>query len=241
MVRLNKFLSSCGICSRRRADALIAAGDVRVNDIVVDTLGYQVGGCDTVTYAGRVVKNPDRCVCVVLNKPVNCITTLHDPMHRRTVADIVDNRNIGRLYPVGRLDRNTTGVLILTNDGDLAHKLSHPSSNVRKVYNVVLDRLLSEHDLVRLRNGIMLDDGPMNVDSVCKRGNIVTIAIHSGRNRVIRRMFEYLEYRVVSLCRTSYSCITTKGLRPGQWRFMTKGEIESLWRCISARGSNSKI
>ena len=229
--RLNKYLANAGICSRREADKLIAAGIVTINDKPINTLGTRVMVGDVVKLADEELK-PERMVYVLLNKPKDCITTLDDPQGRRTVVDIVKNACKERIYPVGRLDRYTTGVLILTNDGEMATKLTHPSFGVTKVYNVKLDKEVSPEDLKRVTDGIELADGVIKADSAdfYKAGvrDSVRLELHSGRNRVIRRIFETMGYRVVSLERISFAGITKKKLGRGKFRFLDPLEVGSL-------------
>ena len=229
--RLNKYLANAGICSRREADKLIAAGIVTINDKVVSTLGTRVMVGDVVKLAEEEL-TPERMVYVLLNKPKDTITTLDDPQGRRTVVDIVKNACKERVYPVGRLDRYTTGVLLLTNDGEMATRLTHPSFGVTKVYNVKLNKDVSEADLAKVTEGIELADGVVKADSAdfYKAGilNSVRLELHSGKNRVIRRIFESMGYRVVSLERISFAGITKKKLGRGKFRFLDPLEVGSL-------------
>ncbi|UTW64867.1 rRNA pseudouridine synthase [bacterium SCSIO 12643] len=229
--RLNKYLANAGICSRREADKLIAAGIVSINDNPVTTLGTRVMKGDVVKLAGEELKM-ERMVYVVLNKPKDTITTLDDPQGRRTVIDIVKNACKERIYPVGRLDRYTTGVLLLTNDGEMATRLTHPSFGITKVYNVKLDRDVTPEDLKRVTEGIELADGVIKADSAFyyKDGvkDSVRLELHSGKNRVIRRIFESMGYRVVSLERISFAGITKKKLGRGKFRFLDPLEVGSL-------------
>ena len=230
-IRLNKFLSHAGICARRTADVLIQQGQVTVNNRQVTELGYRVGGTDVVRYCGQVVQADEPAVYILLNKPKDCITALHDPQGRRTVIDVVRRASPYRIYPVGRLDRHTTGLLLLTNDGGLAHKLAHPASQISKVYEVSLDKPLSSSDLAALSAGVMLGDGICQVDTVVPvdtAGGIVRIEIHMGRYRVIRRLFEQLGYQVVRLDRVGYARLTKKGLRRGEWRCLRSDEVRQL-------------
>lgn len=229
--RLNKYLSNAGICSRREADKLIAAGIVSINDEVVTKLGTRVMKGDVVKLANEELA-PEKLVYVVLNKPKDCITTLDDPQGRKTVVDIVKNACKERIYPVGRLDRYTTGVLLLTNDGEMATTLTHPKFGVTKVYNVRLDKDVSEADLKKITEGIELADGLIKVDAASyykddTRSNI-RLEIHSGKNRIIRRIFESLGYRVASLERISFAGITKKKLGRGKFRFLDPLEVGSL-------------
>ena len=229
--RLNKYLSNAGICSRREADKLIAAGIVSINGEVVNKLGTRVMKGDVVKLADQDLV-PEKLVYVVLNKPKDCITTLDDPQGRRTVVDLVKNACKERIYPVGRLDRYTTGVLLLTNDGELATRLTHPSFGITKIYNVKADKEVSQEDLHRMEDGLELADGMVKVDraSFYKTGDrdSVRIEIHSGKNRIIRRIFESLGYRVVSLERIEFAGITKKKLGRGKFRFLDPLEVGSL-------------
>lgn len=229
--RINKYLANAGICSRREADKLIAAGIVSINDKPVTTLGTRVMKGDVVKLAGEELA-PEKMVYVLLNKPKDCITTLDDPQGRKTVVDIVKNACKERIYPVGRLDRYTTGVLLLTNDGELATRLAHPSFNITKIYNVRLDKEASPEHIQQIMNGIELADGEVKVD-VAKfykddDHSCVRIELHSGKNRVIRRIFESLGYRVMSLERVSFAGITKKKLGRGKFRFLDPLEVGSL-------------
>ncbi len=229
--RLNKYLSNSGICSRREADKLIAAGIVTINGKPVTKLGTRVQKGDVVKLAEEEL-SPERMVYVVLNKPKDTITTLDDPQGRRTVIDIVKNACKERIYPVGRLDRYTTGVLILTNDGEMATRLTHPSFGITKIYNVKLDKEVSTEDLKKVTEGIELADGVIKADAAdyYKAGvrDSVRLELHSGKNRVIRRIFESMGYRVVSLERISFAGITKKKLGRGKFRFLDPLEVGAL-------------
>jgi 23S rRNA pseudouridine2605 synthase len=230
LVRLNKYLADAGISSRREADNLILGGTVKVNGVVVDQLGYKVKPGDVVSYADSVIKN-ERKVYLLLNKPKDFITTTNDPQERRTVMELVRPACRERIYPVGRLDRNTTGLLLFTNDGDLATKLMHPKFNVRKVYHVTLNKSLKSEDFRQITEGMELEDGPVKVDDIAYVGEgkkEVGIEIHSGRNRIVRRIFEQLGYDVVKLDRVTYAGLTKKDLPRGKYRFLTDREIAFL-------------
>ncbi len=221
-----------GIAARREADAIIAAGRVSVNGQVVTELGSRVDpGVDIVELDGRRL-HPEPLTYILLNKPKNTVTTADDPEGRRTVLDLVQGASEARIFPVGRLDRNTTGALLLTNDGALAEKLTHPSHGVRKLYAVRLDRPIAEADIDRLREGLTLDDGPFRPDGieiVPGGGGIeLGIEIHSGRNRIVRRLFEALGYTVSALDRVAFGPLTKKGVRRGQWRLLTPREVGFL-------------
>lgn len=229
---LNKFMARSGICSRRKAVELIKAGEVLVNDIVVTNPAYEVLPTDVVKFKGKSLKMEEKKVYVLLNKPKNMVTTMSDELGRPTVMDIVGKRVTERVFPVGRLDRNTTGLLLLTNDGNLAEKLSHPSYKVKKIYHVVLDKPLSQAHLDQIRNGITLDDGPVRVDGIDyvtgKEQNEIGVEIHVGRNRIVRRIFEYFDYHVERLDRVYYAGLTKKDLKRGWCRYLTEKEIIML-------------
>ncbi|MEL6152728.1 MAG: pseudouridine synthase, partial [Bacteroidota bacterium] len=217
-MRLNKFISHAGICSRREADTLIQAGHITVNGQQVTTLGYQVTPRDVVKYRNKPL-SAERLQYVLLNKPKNCITTAKDPQERQTVLHLTRNACPERIYPVGRLDRNTTGLLLLTNDGALATKLSHPASKVKKLYHVTLDRPLASKDFDQLQAGVQLEDGVAHIDELAiatQDRTSVGLVIHMGRNRIIRRLFEHLNYAVEKLDRVLYAHLTKKELPRGQ-------------------------
>lgn len=224
---LIKYLSRCGVCSRRKAADAIKAGHVAVNGVVVTVPYHQVHNTDEVTYNGTVV-TPESHVYILLNKPKDYITTCSDDRGRKTVLDLLGEASDTRLFPVGRLDRMSTGVLLITNDGALAQKLAHPSQNVAKVYRVRLDKILLRKDFNKLRDGFTLEDGFIKVDRCSYKGTDVVLEIHSGKNRIIRRMFEYLTYNVKLLDRISFAGLSKEGLKPGQWRYLTKSEVASL-------------
>ena len=227
--RLNKFISNAGVCSRRQADEFIKAGYVTVNEATVLEMGYKVKPKDVVKFKNKKVQN-EKKVYVLLNKPKGYLTTTSDDRERKTVMELVSTVKDVRLYPVGRLDRNSTGVILLTNDGELAQKLSHPSGEVTKVYQVELDKGLEQKDLVKIRNGIELEDGIARVDQVeytLPRGDdrFVGIELHSGKNRIVRRIFESLGYEVQKLDRVLYAGLTKKNLPRAKWRFLTDKEV----------------
>mgnify|MGYP000510869059 CR=1 FL=1 len=230
-VRLNKFMANAGICSRREADELIQQGLVKVNGNVVTELGSKIKRDDVVEYNDKVVTLENKCY-ILLNKPKDCVTTSDDPDGRLTVMDIVKNACKGRIYPVGRLDRNTTGVLLLTNDGDLASKLTHPKYVKKKIYQVWTDKDIAEDDMQQLADGIELEDGPIHADAISYVNdhdkNQAGIEIHSGRNRIVRRMFESLGYRVTKLDRVYFAGLTKKNLPRGRWRYLTQEEVNFL-------------
>lgn len=230
--RLNKYLAHCGIASRRACADIIKAGEVRVDGQVVTDIGFRVPPRSIVTYKGKVVKPESKKVYLLLNKPKNYITTSKDERGRKTVMDLIPERIEARVYPVGRLDRATTGLLVLTNDGDLAKKLSHPSHRVKKIYQLVLDRKISKRDLEQIRQGIELDDGVAEVDWIQqtegKDPTALSLEIHSGKNRVIRRIFEHLGYEVKRLDRVYFAGLTKKDLPRGRWRHLTEQEVIML-------------
>ena len=230
-IRLNKFLSNAGVCSRREADEFIQAGAVKVNDQVITELGTKITRQDKVTFHDRPVQIESK-VYIVLNKPKNCVTTSDDPQERRTVMDLVKNACTERIYPVGRLDRNTTGVLLLTNDGDLASKLTHPAFKKKKIYHVWLDKNVSIEDMEKIANGLELEDGEIHADAISYANeedkSQVGIEIHSGRNRIVRRIFESLGYHVTKLDRVYFAGLTKKNLGRGKWRYLNEREVNAL-------------
>lgn len=229
-IRLNKYLANAGICSRREADDFIQAGVITVNGEVVDSLGAKVLPTDKVMFHDQPVRREHK-VYILLNKPKNTVTTTDDPQERHTVLDIVRNACAERIYPVGRLDRNTTGVLLLTNDGDLAARLTHPKFEKKKVYAATLDRDLEEADELSLRAGIQLDDEMIIPDALefPKEDRVhIGLEIHSGQNRVVRRMFEKVGYRVLQLDRVSFAGLTKKNVPRGKYRFLTEKEVGYL-------------
>lgn len=230
-IRLNKFLANAGVCSRREADEFITAGVVSVNGEVVTELGTKIKRGDEVKFHDQAV-SIERKIYVLLNKPKDTVTTSDDPQARRTVMDLVKGACSERIYPVGRLDRNTTGVLLLTNDGDLASKLTHPKYLKKKIYHVHLDKNLTKADMEQIAAGIQLDDGEIHADAISYTDDFkkddVGIEIHSGKNRIVRRIFESLGYKVVKLDRVFFAGLTKKGLRRGEWRYLTEQEVNFL-------------
>ncbi len=230
-IRLNKYLANAGVCSRREADEYIQNGSVKVNGEVVTELGTKVTRKDSITFNDQPV-SLERKVYVLLNKPKDTVTTSDDPQGRQTVMDLVRTASQERIYPVGRLDRNTTGVLLLTNDGDLASKLTHPKYVKKKIYHVWLDKNVSEDDLAKIAAGIDLEDGPIHADAIAYANeddkNQVGIEIHSGKNRIVRRIFEHLGYRVTKLDRVYFAGLTKKNLARGRWRYLTQQEVNML-------------
>ena len=230
-IRLNKFLANAGICSRREADEFITAGVVSVNGEVVTELGTKIKRTDEVKFHDQLV-SVERKVYVLLNKPKDCVTTSDDPQERKTVMHCVKDACKERIYPVGRLDRNTTGVLLLTNDGDMASKLTHPKYLKKKIYHVYCDKNVTKADLDQIAAGITLDDGEIRADSISYASDTdkkqVGIEIHSGKNRIVRRIFESLGYKVTKLDRVYFAGLTKKGLKRGDWRFLTEMEVNML-------------
>jgi len=226
-MRLNKYIAHAGICSRRKASDYIKKGDVMVNDVIQLETGYKVQETDVVKFQGEIVKPTRNHVYILLNKPKNVITTLQDENGRRTVLDFVSDFTTERIYPVGRLDRNTTGLLILTNDGAFAQRLSHPSFGVKKVYKATLDKALHPQDLEKIRSTLQLEDGPAPVDAIEYGASkkVIGIEIHIGRNRIVRRIFEHLGYEVVKLDRVMYSSLTKKNIPIGKCRYLTDKEL----------------
>ncbi|BDD07876.1 pseudouridine synthase [Fulvitalea axinellae] len=229
-IRLNKYIANAGLCSRREADRFIAAGEIKVNGKVVTEMGHKVTHRDEIKWNGKIL-NGEKKVYVLLNKPKDFITTMDDPQNRRTVMELVAKACEERIYPVGRLDRNTTGLLLLTNDGDLADKLAHPGNKVRKVYQAMLNKPLEEEHFEAIKAGFKLEDGDVEVDDLA----IVTpdrldvgIELHIGRNRIVRRIFEHFGYEVVKLDRVLYGGLTKKDLPRGRWRFLTEKELIRL-------------
>ncbi len=236
LIRLNRYIANAGICSRRKADELIEAGVISVNGNVISELGFKVNPMkDEIRYNGELLKR-EKMVYVLLNKPKDYITTTDDPQERRTVMHLVEKASRERIYPIGRLDRNTTGLLLMTNDGDLAEKLSHPRSNVTKLYQVELSKSLTQGDLNKISFGVELEDGLIKPDAVSyvqggtKRE--VGIQIHSGKNRIVRRIFEHLGYEVVKLDRVVYANLTKKDLPRGRWRYLDEKEVIQLKHLI---------
>ncbi len=230
-IRLNRFLANAGVCSRREADTFIAAGVVTVNGQVVTELGTKVKRSDAVLFHDQAV-NIEKKVYILLNKPKDYVTTSDDPQNRKTVMDLVKDACRERIYPVGRLDRNTTGVLLLTNDGEMASKLTHPQYRKKKIYHVHLDKNLTAADMRLIADGIMLEDGEIHADAIDYASETdhkqVGIEIHSGKNRIVRRIFESLGYKVAKLDRVMFAGLTKKGLKRGDWRFLTEQEVALL-------------
>lgn len=230
-IRLNKYLANAGVCSRREADDFIQAGVITVNGETVSTLGAKIKQGDRVMFHNQLIRR-ERKVYILLNKPKDTVTTTDDPQERKTVLDIVKNACSERIYPVGRLDRNTTGVLLLTNDGDLAAKLTHPKFGKKKIYSATLDRSLEQEDYDALMTGVILDDELIVPDALefTKEGDRrhIGIEIHSGQNRVVRRLFEKVGYKVMQLDRVSFAGLTKKNVARGKYRFLTPKEVSML-------------
>jgi len=229
-IRLNKYIANAGLCSRREADTLISTGAVSINGKIISELGSKVMPGDIVKVGDDKI-NPERKIYLLLNKPKDYITTLEDEKDRKTVMDLVKDACSERIYPVGRLDRNTTGLLLFTNDGDMATKLTHPSYNKKKIYHVFLETPVAAEHLLQIKNGIILDDGDIKADQIDFVNNSpfeVGIELHSGRNRIVRRIFEHFGYSIKKLDRVYYAGLTKKDLPRGKWRFLTKAEIAKL-------------
>ena len=231
LMRLNKYIANAGICSRREADVLIQTGSVSVNGTMITELGYRIKPTDMVSYGGQTIKR-EKMVYMVINKPKNFITTSDDPFDRETVLSLIKGACKERVYPVGRLDRNTTGVLIITNDGEMTKKLTHPRYEKKKIYHVVLDKPVTGADIKQIKEGLELEDGLIKVDEVSYVSGAdkreVGIELHSGKNRIVRRIFEHLGYDVKKLDRVSFAGLTKKDLPRGRWRFLTQQEIDFL-------------
>jgi 23S rRNA pseudouridine2605 synthase len=246
---LNKFIAHCGVTSRRDAVALIKEGKVSVNKKVVTEPAFKVNEKDDVFYNGKKLFVTKNLVYILLNKPKDYITTTDDPQNRKTVLQLTKNATDQRIYPIGRLDRNTSGVLLLTNDGQLTQELTHPSFNVKKVYEVKLDKPLTKSDFEKILNGIKLEDGEIFADALAyadsKDKSIIGIELHSGRNRIVRRIFEHLGYDVKGLDRVMYANLTKKNVERGKWRYLGEKEIRALkymnkGKNISGAGNNKK-
>lgn len=235
--RLNRYISNSGVCSRREADTLIARGEISINEKIVKELGFKVRPSDEVKYKGKVLRK-EKPVYVLLNKPKDFITTTSDPQGRKTVMDLVKKATTERIYPVGRLDRQTTGLLLFTNDGEMAKQLSHPSYEVQKIYRVELNKPFEEEDLEKLKVGLELEDGLAKVDNAAilsPDGFSIGVELHIGKNRIVRRMFNHLGYEVIRLDRTVYAGLTKETLGRGQWRLLNEREIIRL-RFFNKRG-----
>jgi 23S rRNA pseudouridine2605 synthase len=247
---LNKFIAHCGVTSRRDAVQLITDGKVSVNKKIITQPAFKVNEKDDVFYNGKKLFVTKNLVYILLNKPKDYITTTDDPQNRKTVLQLIKNATDQRIYPIGRLDRNTSGVLLLTNDGDLTQELTHPSFNIKKVYEVKLDKPLTKADFEKILNGIKLEDGEIFADALAyadsKDKSIIGIELHSGRNRIVRRIFEHLGYDVKGLDRVMYENLTKKNVERGKWRYLGEKEIRALkfmnkGKNISGAGNNKKV
>lgn len=229
---LNKFIAHCGVCSRRDAAELVKQGKVKVNGVVINEPGHRVSGKDDIRINGKKISLARNLVYILLNKPKDFITTTEDPEGRKTVLDLIKRATTERVYPVGRLDRNTSGVLLLTNDGELSQKLTHPSNEIRKVYAVTLDKPLDKKDFEQIVKGVVLDDGPAAVDKLAftdtKDKTQLGVELHSGRNRIVRRIFEQLGYDVKHLDRVMFAGLTKKNVERGKWRYLNEKEVREL-------------
>ncbi|TXH21386.1 MAG: rRNA pseudouridine synthase [Chitinophagaceae bacterium] len=229
---LNKYIAHCGICSRRDAVEIIKDGQVKVNNEIITEPGHKILSTDHVTVKGKKINVSKNLVYILLNKPKDYITTTDDPQKRKTVLDLIKNATTERVYPVGRLDRNTSGVLLLTNDGELAQKLTHPSNQVKKIYAVTLDKALAMSDFEKILKGVVLEDGPAPVDALSysdvKDKRQLGIEIHSGKNRIVRRIFESLGYDVKNLDRVMFGGLTKKNIERGRYRFLAEKEIRNI-------------
>lgn len=230
-IRLNKYIAHCGFCSRRDADEYIAAGKVKVNGEIVTQMGVKVQRTDTVEVEGQTL-SLEKFVYILLNKPKDTITTTNDPRNRDTVMDKIEDATGKRVYPVGRLDRHTMGLLLLTNDGDLANRLMHPSYKVRKTYEVEAEPALKESQMQQLTQGIELEDGPARAHSLTSMPNGFALSIFEGRNRLVRRMVEYFGSEVIKLKRVEYAGLTLKNVKMGRWRYLREGEINGLRKMV---------
>ncbi|MBJ7429642.1 MAG: rRNA pseudouridine synthase, partial [Bacteroidia bacterium] len=230
-IRLNRFISNAGICSRREADTLIEAGLVTINGKAITEMGYKVKAGDDIRYNGQRLNVEDK-IYILMNKPKDAITTMEDPEGRSTVFDLIEGKLAQRVFAVGRLDRNTTGVLLLTNDGDLAQRLTHPKFEVEKVYVATLNKPLTKNDMWQLAGGIELEDGPIKPDALAyseeERKDVIGVEIHSGRNRIVHRMFEHMGYLVDKLDRVAYAGLTKSKLKRGEWRELTDKELKMV-------------
>lgn len=231
LVRLNKYIAGTGLCSRREADEYIANGLISVNGKIITELGVKITPGDDIRFNGRRLKQ-EKFVYILMNKPKDIVTSVKDQHAKKTVVELIGNACKERIYPVGRLDKNTTGVLLLTNDGELTRKLTHPSSNKKKIYHVHLHKSLSRSDMFKIAEGITLDDGFISADKINYVNDLdksqIGIELHSGRNRIVRRIFEHLGYKIKKLDRVYFAGLTKKGLKRGTWRFLTDKEISLL-------------
>jgi 23S rRNA pseudouridine2605 synthase len=227
MTSLSKFLAQSGVSSRRKVVELIKLGYVSINGITITEPGYKLAEDAHVSVHGRQIKQ-EKKLYILLNKPKDYICTVKDERDRKTVLELLPKNLQARVYPVGRLDRNTTGLLLLTNDGELAQRLSHPRYETNKDYHITLDRPLTQKDFVALKNGVMLEDGFTKVDAIKRQGSQVLVALHSGKNRIVRRLFERFDYKVLRLDRISYAGLSKRDLKVGMWRYLTREELLAL-------------
>ena len=227
MTSLSKFLAQSGVSSRRKVVELIKLGYVSVNKVVITEPGYKLSEDAHVTVLGKQIKQ-EKKIYILLNKPKDYICTVRDERDRKTVLELLPSNLQTRVYPVGRLDRNTTGLILLTNDGELAQRLSHPRYETNKDYHITLDRALNQKDFVALKNGIMLEDGFIKVDAIKRSGSQVLLRLHSGRNRVVRRLFEHFNYKVIKLDRITYAGLSKRDLKIGTWRYLSPEELLTL-------------
>tara|TARA_X000001036_G_scaffold280647_1_gene260698 strand:+ start:3016 stop:3741 length:726 start_codon:yes stop_codon:yes gene_type:complete len=230
LIRINKFISNSGVCSRRQADELILKGKVYLNNKKIKTLGIKISNEDIVKIDGKIISK-EKKEYLILNKPKDFITTLNDPQNRKTVKDLIKGATKKRLYPVGRLDRNTTGLLIFTNDGELSKKLTHPSYKIKKIYHVEIEKAIELNDFKIIENGFKLDGEKIKVDKIAildKEKKNIGLEIHIGKNRILRRIFEHLNYKVKKLDRVMIGSITKKNLKRGSWRFLKDSEVRLL-------------
>tara|TARA_B100001250_G_scaffold63639_1_gene50071 strand:- start:1069 stop:1794 length:726 start_codon:yes stop_codon:yes gene_type:complete len=230
LIRINKFISNSGVCSRRQADELILKGKVYLNNKKIKTLGIKISNEDIVKIDGKIISK-EKKEYLILNKPKDFITTLNDPQNRKTVKDLIKGATKKRLYPVGRLDRNTTGLLIFTNDGELSKKLTHPSYKIKKIYHVEIEKAIELNDFKIIENGFKLDGEKIKVDKIAildKEKKNIGLEIHIGKNRIVRRIFEHLNYKVKKLDRVMIGSITKKNLKRGSWRFLKDSEVRLL-------------
>ena len=230
LIRINKFISNSGVCSRRQADELILKGKVYLNNKKIKTLGIKISNEDTVKIDGKIISK-EKKEYLILNKPKDFITTLNDPQNRKTVKDLIKGATKKRLYPVGRLDRDTTGLLIFTNDGELSKKLTHPSYKIKKIYHVEIEKAIELNDFKIIENGFKLDGEKIKVDRIAildKEKKNIGLEIHIGKNRIVRRIFEHLNYKVKKLDRVMIGSITKKNLKRGSWRFLKDSEVRLL-------------
>ena len=230
LIRINKFISNSGVCSRRQADELILKGKVYLNNKKIKTLGIKISNKDIVKIDGKIISK-EKKEYLILNKPKDFITTLNDPQNRKTVKDLIKGATKKRLYPVGRLDRNTTGLLIFTNDGELSKKLTHPSYKIKKIYHVEIEKAIELNDFKIIENGFKLDGEKIKVDKIAildKEKKNIGLEIHIGKNRIVRRIFEHLNYKVKKLDRVMIGSITKKNLKRGSWRFLKDSEVRLL-------------